>query len=154
MQHTWVYQLKSALTEAQKSAISNGLTELVQDWKAHGTPVPGRFEIRHDRFVIVQAEPGSTSGCSIDSMTRGVTELLHSQGCELMERNFVFFREADGDIAFIDFREAPAAIASGRLTADTIVFDASLNGGTELSAWEVPLSQTWLARHLPKAEKA
>lgn len=150
MQHTWIFQLGAPLHPAQATQITQGLNALVAEWKAHGTPVPGHGEVRYDRFVVVQATPGSTSGCSIDSMTRGVETLLQAAGTEVLAPNFVFFREADGSLAFLDFREIAAGIAAGRLHADTTIYDGTMGQTNDLSKWEVALKDSWLARYLPQ----
>jgi hypothetical protein len=150
MRHIWIFQLAAEPDTITEARIQSRLDGLIDSWKAHGTPVPGQSEIRYSRFVIVQAEPGHASGCSIDSMQRGVTDILHALGHTAVGHDQVFYRAADGSIASIDFREARAAVADGRLHAGTIVFDATLGQSSDLDRWEVPLEQTWLARFLPQ----
>ena len=101
MRHVWIFQLASAPTESQKASILPQLEAFVAIWKAHGAPVPGEVSLRHERFVVVQAEPGHASGCSIDSMNKGVHEILTAAGIEILGPERVFFREIDGSIASI-----------------------------------------------------
>lgn len=152
MQHIWIFQLKNALSAAEQAPLQQSLDQLTADWKAHGAPVPGQAEIRYDRFVIVQAAPGSTSGCSIDSMTRGVEALLAQRQAEVLSPNYIFYRNAEGALAQVDFREVAAAIAAGTLTADTVIYDSTLGQSHDLSRWEVKLSDSWLSRYLPVAK--
>ena len=102
----------------------------------------------HDHFLVVQAVPGTTSGCSIDAMTKGVEGILSRTSVDVLGPDQVFFREKDGTIAHLDFRNIKAAVLSGRLTADSTVFDASMGQGSDLRKWEVPLSATWMSRFL------
>jgi hypothetical protein len=154
MQHVWIFQLATALTDSVKSSLLKELNAFVAVWKAHGTPVPGMVEVRHDRFVIVQAEPGHASGCSIDSMNKGVNEILANHGVVVLGPENVFFREKDGFIASIDFKEAKAAILQGRLNADSTIFDSTMSNKNDLNFWEVSLESTWLKRLLPQPAKA
>jgi hypothetical protein len=148
MRHIWIFQLGSAPVEASKATLLQELDAFIAVWKAHGSPVPGTAELRHDRFVVVQAEPDHASGCSIDSMTKGVQEILSRHGLEVLGAERVFYRASDGSIQHIDFKEAKAAIADGRLQAGTILFDSTLGNSNDLSRWEVPMEQTWMARFL------
>lgn len=152
MQNTWIFQLDSPLSESQKADLEAGLGQFVREaWKAHGAPVPGEMEIRHDQFLIIQAEPGSTSGCSIDSMTRAATAALQSVGAAKLESNFVSFRTDEGKISYLDFREIPNALAAGTLKPDTVIFNAALQPGQPLSQFEVPLKDSWMKRYLVAA---
>lgn len=150
MQHVWIFQLALAPSDATKAAILHELDAFMAVWKAHGSPVPGKAEIKHDRFVVVVAEPGHASGCSIDSMTKGVNDILSKQGIAVLGPENVFFRENDGNLAHVDFKEIRGAVQSGRLHADTIVFDSTMGQSNDLTRWEVPLHTTWMARFVPQ----
>lgn len=152
MQHTWIFQLEKPFTAAQQPALAQGLNEFLQRWKAHGHPVKGAAELRHQRFFILQAEEGTTSGCSIDSMTREMEQILSAQGLALLEPAFILYRQADGGMGQVHFRDVRTAIASGQLTADTVVYDTSMGQSSDLARFEVPLSQSWLGRHLPVSQ--
>lgn len=148
MQHNWIFSLKHPISDSTAAQLQSQLDALMLDWKAHGTPVPGNAEIRHQRFVLVTAEPGSTSGCSIDSMTHGVEKIVESAGVEILPNNFICYRNSAGDISEVDFREVRDAIQAGQLGPETTIFDASLHeGGFE--NFEKQLSESWLARFLP-----
>lgn len=149
MQHNWIFQLKASATEEQQSQIQGHLDALMASWKAHGTPVPGQAEIRHDRFIVVQATPGATSGCSIDSMTHGVEDILRAAGLELLPHGNILYRAADGSIADLNFREVGAAVREGHLQPDTLIFDATLGQVNDLSRFEVLLKDSWMSRYLP-----
>jgi hypothetical protein len=149
MQNIWIFQLAAPLTAEQKNTLEQGLGVYVRDaWKAHGAPVPGEMEIRHDQFLIIQAEPGSTSGCSIDSMTKAANTALQSIGAQRVESQFIAFRDAQGKIAYLDFRQIGQALAEGRLTAETTIFNAALQPGEPLSQFEIPLKASWMKRYL------
>jgi hypothetical protein len=150
MQHIWIFQLAVAPSEATKALVLQQLDAFTAVWKAHGAPVPGKAEMRHDRFVVVVAEPGHATGCSIDSMTKGVTDILAHQNLEILGPERIFFKGAGGQLDHIDFKEVRAAILDGRLSPATTVFDSTMGQTNDLSRWELPLDQTWMGRFLPQ----
>ncbi|HHG85571.1 MAG TPA: hypothetical protein ENJ82_12560 [Bacteroidetes bacterium] len=154
MQHNWIFQLAAPLQAAQRRQILPQLEELMTSWKAHGAPVPGQVEIRHDHFIIVQATPGATSGCSIDSMTHSVEEILAAAKVELRPHSHVFYRDTEGVICAMDFREAGTAIGKGQIGPESTIFDASLGQSNDLNQFEVRLVDSWLSRYLPAKSEA
>ena len=126
------------------------LVVLMQEWKAHGAPVPGEAEIHYDRFILVKAVPGTASGCSIDSMNHGVDEILAKNGAELLPNNYIFFRNDRGILDYVDFREVRGAIANGDLKPETTVYDSTMGQSNDPNRWEVRLEDSWLSRFLPK----
>lgn len=153
MQHIWIFQLAQAIEPSAETKLKSELDQLMAGWKAHGSPVPGRSEIRHKRFVIVRAEPGSTSGCSIDSMTHGVEALLGQAGVQVLPASDILYRDQDGNIAGIDFREVGKAIGEGIMGPDTLIFDMSLGQTQDLDRFEIRLADSWLKRFLVKASQ-
>ena len=149
MQHTWIFQLSQPFTAAQQPELSAALTAFLQRWKAHGHPVKGAAELRHGRFIILQAEEGTTSGCSIDSMTREMEQILSGMGLALLDNAQILYRAADGGMAQVHFRDVKAAITDGRLTPSTVVYDTSMGQSSDLARFEVPLHQSWMGRFLP-----
>lgn len=151
-QFTWFFSLKEPLSPEMKEALSGSFAAFLNQWKSHGTPVDGMIDIRHDQFVIVQADPEveRPSGCSIDSLKRSVSTILTHHQLEWLEAGYVFFRNSAGDVQSVHFREIPSLVENGVLTEDTIVFDNSLAQSDDLSRWELPLKQTWLKRYLQK----
>lgn len=148
--YTWIYSLKNSLEADTLSALQQNFDAFTDQWKTHGKPVDGLIQTRHNRFVIVQADPNVArpSGCSIDSLRRAVTGILQQAQLESLDASKVFYRDADGEIQYIDFREIPKALAQGQMTGDSIVFDNTLGQSDDLEKWELPLKATWLKRYL------
>ena len=154
MQHNWIFQLKDQITKTQREQMLKDLVVLMREWKAHGAPVPGEAEIHYDRFIVVKAIPGNTTGCSIDSMNHGVDQILTKNGAELLPNNYVFFRNEEGALDYIDFREIKPAIQAGDMGPETTIYDNTMGQENDLNRWEVRLVDSWLSRFLPKATKA
>ena len=105
--YTWFFSLENALTSEQESQLQADFKQFTDQWQSHGTPVDGLIRIRHSRFVIVQANPAEArpSGCSIDSLRRGVEQILAQRGYRHMEPMWVFFRDAQGEIQRAHFQQ-------------------------------------------------
>ncbi|RMG74683.1 MAG: hypothetical protein D6722_02145 [Bacteroidetes bacterium] len=149
-QYTWFFTLPAPLTADQSEALSRDFAAFTAQWKSHGTPVEGLIEIRHHRFIIAQADPTQArpSGCSIDSLKRGVAQILQQHGLSWLDAGYVCYRDAEGHIQTLHFSALEAAVQSGELGPDTLIFDHTLDQTDDLSKWEVPLKQTWLKRYL------
>ncbi|MEM7655286.1 MAG: hypothetical protein AAF399_04090 [Bacteroidota bacterium] len=148
--YTWFFSLANPLTEAQEAALLGDFQSFTDQWKSHGTPVTGLIQVRHKRFVIAQANPTEArpSGCSIDSLRRGIEQILGQHQLPYLDPSQVSFRSGTGEIETVDFRQIPALVSEGRLQASTPVFDHSLSHTDDLSKWEVPMHTTWLSRYL------
>jgi hypothetical protein len=148
MRNIWIFQMAESPSQAVQFQILAELQAFMAQWKAHGTPVPGEAAIHYDRFVVVRATPGHASGCSIDAMQKGVTDILAAHQIQVLGPESIFYKDKDGGISFFDFREAKATVSSGRLDADTIIFDSTLGQTNDISRWEQPLGKTWMGKFL------
>jgi hypothetical protein len=149
--YTWFYTLPQSLTAAQQKSLEAAFQVFLDSWKTHGKPVQARIEVRHGRFVLIQSDPSDSrpSGCSIDSMRRTVEQILTQHELSWLDNAYVHFKDENGAIRSLHFRELPALAQAGHLQPDTLVFDHTLSQTDDLSKWEVPLEQTWLKRYLP-----
>ena len=149
--YTWFFSLANPLTEAQEAALLRDFQAFTDQWKSHGTPVTGLIQVKYKRFVIAQASPNAArpSGCSIDSLRRGIDQILAQHRIAHLDPSQVFFRTENGEIRHADFRQIPQLISTGEIQTDSLVFDHSLSHSDDLSKWEVALHTTWLARYLP-----
>ncbi len=55
--YTWIYTLSENTDNALLEALEADFSAFLNQWQTHGTPVQGSIEIKHARFVIVQADP-------------------------------------------------------------------------------------------------
>lgn len=150
--YTWFFTLTEALDSATEQALAADFAQFAAQWKSHGTPVDGLIRIKHSRFIIAQSNPGDDrpSGCSIDSLKRGISQILHHHKLPTLDNAYVSYQAADGKVAVVHFQQIPALVTDGTLRADTLVFDHTLSQSDDLNKWEVSLKDTWLARFLPK----
>ncbi len=150
--YTWIFSLESTLTEAQNTQLEQTFQRYLEKWNSHGRPISAQILVRHNRFVLVQADPDENrpSGCSIDSLKRAVSQILEAEGLNSVDASRVFYKDPTGKVASIDFRELPNALKEGTISPETQVFDHSLGQSDDLSRWEVSLQDTWMKRFLPK----
>jgi hypothetical protein len=154
-QYTWFYSLKSPLSPEQVAALEVDFAQFLSQWKTHGTPVEGLITIKHDRFIVIQSDPGvgRPSGCSIDSLKHAIGQILNAHRLEVVDAAHIFYRGENGEIQTTHFSKISALVNDGVLTPETIVFDHSLDQSDDLSKWEMPMSGTWLNRYFPKKQK-
>lgn len=155
-EYTWFFSLEKPLTEHQRTALLADFDRFVAQWQTHGKPVDGLIRLFYDLFVVIQSNPTDArpSGCSIDSLRRGVEQLLTHHGAAWVDPTWVFYRDKENAIQRVQFQQVPTLVSDGTLTADSTMFDHSLGQSDDLNRWEVPMSSMWLKRYLPKEQQA
>ncbi|GAB3924243.1 hypothetical protein [Larkinella terrae] len=145
----WVYQSARPLTDAEVSAIENDLQPAVDGWAAHGTPLLGSAKLLNNRFLIVAVDEGhhQPSGCSIDSSVGWVREFARALNTDFFDRSAAFVA-ADGTIETVALPQIKTAVAEGRLTPETTVFNNLVATKADLlTNWQIKASDSWLKRY-------
>lgn len=146
----WIFAASRPLAPGEAGTLLARVDRFVEGWLAHGHPVVGARDWRHDRFLLVGADERATgvSGCSIDSLFRAFKELEGELGAGLLDRSGVWFRGPGGEVRAATRPEFRALVESGEVGEDTVVFDNTISTVSELNAgkWEVPLRESWHAR--------
>jgi hypothetical protein len=149
----WVFAASRPLGAEERERLLARLDAFLAQWAAHGHPVTGAGELRHDRFLLVAADERATgvSGCSIDALYRALGELEAELGVPLRDSSAVYYRADDGNIRSASRQEFRDLARRGGVTPDTIVFDntAATVGQVRSGRWETPLSSAWHARAFP-----
>lgn len=148
MQSTWIFQLENPLDAGRVEGVKNAVNQFLAEWNAHGTPVPGKVDLPYNRFITIEAQPGATSGCSIDKMNRTIRDIVSQTGNNVLDPQFVFYQNEGQNIKHVDFREIDAAVKAGELTPETTIFDNSMDQSSDLGKWEVKLKDSWVNRYL------
>ncbi len=145
----WIFAASRPLAADESAALLARVDEFVDGWLAHGHPVVGARDWRHDRFLLVGADERATgvSGCSIDTLFRVFKELEGRLGTGLLDRSGVWFRDAAGRIRSATRPEFRALVQSGEVGEDTVVFNNTITTVGELRSgkWEVPVRESWHA---------
>ncbi len=147
---TWFYILSSELSENQETTLKYELEQFIKLWKSHGSPISGETKIIEKKIIIIQADTliEKPSGCSIDSMKKSIEKILHTLSLSWLPPSMLLYRDKQGKIETLDFRQIKNLIQEDRINPDTIFFDFSLNQTDNIEYLEAPLSETWMKRFL------
>lgn len=148
----WIFQSTSFMEYEKIERISARLMNFLRDWQAHGQDLKASFDIRYDRFIIIYLDEASyqATGCSIDKLIRLVQDLEHELSISLMDRTQIAYRDDNGMIDTMHMTVFRAAIESGELDENTIVFNNLIETKEDLrEGWEVPVSRSWHKQWLP-----
>ncbi|MEJ0054247.1 MAG: hypothetical protein WDN75_00505 [Bacteroidota bacterium] len=152
----WIYQADRTISASEKEQLSRGLTELCEQWSAHGTPLHTSFTIAFDRFVIMSVDElrQGASGCSIDGSVRYLKGLQSELGLDFFDRTRVAFLQNSNVVAY-PLADLKSLFENGTLSAGTIAFNNLAGTKAEWEAhWQQPVSGSWMARYLPKTAVA
>ncbi len=147
----WIYQAAREFTPAETEVVEAHLRAFCEGWAAHGQPLQGGFGMLENRFLVlaVNEEAGLPSGCSIDSSVGALRDLSTALGgLDLLDKSQIAYVQPTGLVGTIARAEVRAAVADGRLTPATSVFDTLVAtvGGLR-TGWCKPATATWLARY-------
>jgi hypothetical protein len=153
----WIYQAHRPFTADEAAQTRRLLDSFVRDWQSHGTPVKGFADIRRNQFVILMADETTSgvSGCSTDSSVRLIRQIEQQTGIRLFDRLDLAFL-VDEKVELISMTRLPHALATGRLSAESLYFNNTIQTKEELeSKWLGPLKDSWLgAKYLDRLTPA
>lgn len=140
--------LDRSLDTAAADSLTMALTQALHQWKAHQQPIQGHTRVQDGRAVLVEALD-DPSGCSADWLRRTVElTVLQATGAGLADAAAVVYRAADGSLASIPMQQVQHALATGQLTAETLVYDITVVHRDTFDGLVAPLRATWLNRYL------
>ena len=138
--YVWIFGISPSLDTPKSDALMRQVNRFLEDWAAHGTPIPGAAELREGSFLIVAVdEHREKSGCSIDRMFGTLKQLEGELGVTILDSNRVFLRDGDG------VRAVPRSEFRNAATLETPVFDVTVErlGDVRQGVWEKPAAQSW-----------
>jgi hypothetical protein len=146
----WIYQGHRPFTAGEAAETRQLLNSFIQTWASHGTPVKGHAAIRYDQFIILMADETASgvSGCSTDSSVHLIKQIEQQTDIRLFDRlNLAFY--LDGQVRIIPLAQLPEALESGRINAETLFFNNTVQTKAELEEkWLIPLKDSWLASRI------
>lgn len=146
----WIYQADRQLTAAESDAISGRLRSFTDKWTTHGMPMRTSFTIANSQFIILAADEGSASGCSIDESVRTIQEIGQEHSIDLFSRGLVTFKIKELSMT-IPVKDLQSSLLEGKWNRESLVFDLTIKTVGELKRkWIVPARETWLRRYLEK----
>ena len=147
----WIFQSSVPLTGELLNAVDTQLSNFLNDWAAHGSPLMTGYEILFDRFIViaVDEEVASASGCSIDKMMREVQSVDEQHKLDLLNRLKVAYRSGE-DVVECDVNEFKQKLDSSEIDANTMVFNNLVPDLKSFrDGWETQVSNSWHANLLP-----
>ena len=145
----WIFASPDAVESSTADQLLDRVDSFLEEWHAHGHPVVGGRDWRHDHFLLVAADEAATgvSGCSTDALFRIFKQAEKELGITLLDGSLVWYREA-GEVRSASRAEFRERAQSGLVTGDTIVFDNTVRSVGEVrnGAWERPAREAWHGR--------
>lgn len=152
----WIYQTDRELTTEEVSVVSNEIKKFCEGWVAHSNPLQTSFAIKYNHFLIlaVNEQTNGASGCSIDSSVHTLKSLQSRLNIDFFGRLKIAIL-TDGAVKTFSLNEEKEKINFGEMSSAVLTFNNLVTTKEELSEkWIVPISRSWLARHLPKGTLA
>lgn len=144
----WIYQSNRKMTDEEVATAHQLLTNFVDNWVAHSTPLKASYLIKYNRFIVlaVDNEYHPASGCAIDSSVRIIQDLEQKFGIDLLDKMNVTYKTGEfiAHKSLIDFKKMAKEKA---VNTNTIVFNNLVNTIEEFEEfWEVPAGESWHSR--------
>src|SRR4026209_1560262 len=90
----WIFAAERPLSPDEQDRLLGVVDEFLDQWKAHGHPLSAGRELRYGPVLLVAVDESQegASGCSIDAMTRSLSELERQLGVEIANHGPVLYR--------------------------------------------------------------
>lgn len=143
----WIYGVVQKITNEQENYILQSISDHLQNWEAHKSPLTAGVTILENRFIIVavdESENGA-SGCSIDALQKLMQNLEKELSISLMNRLNVFCI-IEGEIECIAINKL--AINTNK---NTLFYDLTIQQKSELTNFVKSIKSGWCAHLLSKS---
>ena len=148
----WIYQAGRKLSDQEVDHVAGQTRSFLSEWTAHGARLKAGFLIRYNRFLVIGLDQSeaSASGCSIDTSVRFIQSLEKDLDVDLLDKMNVTYYNGP-HIAYKPLDEFKKMAKARSVSARTVVFNNLVNTKAEyLEHWEVPASESWHSRFLPR----
>jgi len=148
----WIYQANRKLSDQEVAMLTARTSEFLSQWTAHGADLNAGFETRYNRFLVIGLDQttASASGCSIDTSVRFIQSIEKELDIDLLDKMNVTYYNGPY-IAYKPLEDFKKIVKARSVSAKTVVFNNLVNTKSEyLENWEVPASESWHSRFLPR----
>ncbi len=152
----WVYQADRAFTTDEKALIDEKLTEMCENWNAHGTPLHCSYALPYNHFIVlaVDESKAGASGCSIDGSVRSLKEIQAATGIDFFNRRNLAFL-VQQELMVMPQAEFKTRWADQTLTGETLTFNNLVATKADWeTGWHVQVKDSWLVTLIPKSAVA
>lgn len=142
-----IYQSKRDFNNEELTEVEEILNKFMAGWNTHGDALTADYAIPYDRFIVIAVDESqvSTSGCSLDSLTRTMKKIEEKFNFGLMDQMMVSYSH-NNEIFTLPLTEFKQKVRSGEVPEDAHIFH---NGVTNLGefeeSWEMPLAESWVS---------
>lgn len=146
----WIYQSSKEFTPEQANIFHELRDVFLQNWESHGSPVNGKMELLHNRFIVVMINEADERSCgrSVDASIRFIKELEQEFKLTLLDRMLVAYKKGE-KIFSCTLSEFEDLAKKGEVNRNTIVFNNTIHTVAEFEKeWEVPVEKSWHSRLL------
>jgi hypothetical protein len=149
MNKVWAYTISKPLQKAELLKLQELGNTFVANWTAHENKLASSFNILNNRIILVKVDEqvASATGCSIDKLMRFVKDTELNFGVELLNRFLVAYKNGN-DIEVTHATKIKELLSQCAISENTIILNTAIANDAELTAWEQPLKNTWLAKYL------
>ncbi len=148
----WIYQANRSLTEQEIEEIQGKIEIFIANWTAHGGDLEAGYLIKYKRFIVIglNQDLNKATGCSIDASVHFIQQLEKEYNIDLMDKMNVSYKQGEY-IAYKTLTDFRKMAKDKAISKNTIVFNNLVNNIAEFNQnWEVPASESWHSRFLPK----
>ncbi|NNF25949.1 MAG: hypothetical protein HKN73_01840 [Gemmatimonadetes bacterium] len=142
----WIFAADRPMPEDESRAVLEAVDGFLEDWAAHGVPLSGARDWRHDRFLVVGVDESLAppSGCSIDALVGVLKDLEVRLGVRFLGNESVWYRTDEG-VHRATRGEFKGKAQRGEVTPDVVVFDNAVTRLADLreGRWEGPARERW-----------
>lgn len=146
----WIYQSNKEFTPDQLKSFEELKNVFLQQWESHGSPVKGKIEVLHNRFIVILIDEADERSCgrSVDASIRFMKELEQEFDITLLDRMLVAYKKGE-QIFSCTIPEFEALAKKGEVNKNTIVFNNTIQTVAEFEKnWEIPVEKSWQRQFL------
>ena len=147
----WIYQSNRLFSISEALEIELLLTDFLQKWNTHGTPVKGYANLLFGQFIVLMADETFTgvSGCSTDSSVHLIKKIEELFKVDMFNRQNLAF-VIKGNIQTLPLPQLVYAFENHCIDSDTLYFNnLVLDKASLLEKWIIPVKDSWLSAKIP-----
>jgi len=124
----WVYTASRILSDKDSAELTSLLSQFASDWSSHGRMVDSGFKVINKQLVLLGANipGGDISGCGIDKSLQMLTDFSRTRDFQWVDSLSIVYRNSESELSVESRAGFRTKVASGEVTADTVVVDTSL----------------------------
>lgn len=146
----WLYAANRELNELEENRVREILTGFCRTWESHGRSVQSAADVVEGRFAVIAGciQNGDVSGCGIDKSVHALEKAASELAFDWLPGILIHYRDHRGVARSVTRQEFRELVQSGNVSADTSVFDLSIEtlGQLREGAFERAAADSWHAR--------